>query len=235
MHIAHLGSSGLALSHAGNRLLIDPQSPPDDPTVLTWTETERVAGVRARAPSQLAAAQDVLDWLARPGTAIGTDPVRFAGWTVAALPFSPIPYATPREAMRKTASALRSPRLAFERLRHLAHRPDTPPLALSLSCEGRNVALLGQALHRFTSAPDLERLVKHFHGADVLIAGTDFDDEAATGRLAGAFGAKTVVIADLTGPIRRLLNLPTRPLTAVLSTAPKGTQLLEELQALTIV
>jgi hypothetical protein len=235
MHIAHIGASGLALSHAGARLLIDPQSAPDGPTVLTWTETERVAGVRARAPSELAAAQTVLDWLSRPGTALGAEPVRFAGWTIVALPFAPIPYATPREAVRKALSAVRSPLRALERLRHLARRPHTPPLVLSLTREGRTIALLGQALHRYTSRRDLDRLVQRFHGADVLIAGTDYDDEKATGRHCGAFNAKTVVIADLTGPVRRMLQLPTRPLTTMLRSAPKGTLVLEEFQRLTIV
>lgn len=235
MIITHLGASGLGLRLDGARLLLDPPTAPDAATLLTWTETERVAGVRAVAgglPAAVApltgAAPAVLDWLGVRGVALRPEPVSFDGWTVRAVPYAPIPYATPREALRKTASALRSPLLAATRLRLLVRRPATPPLALSLARDGLVVAVLGQALHRFTSEADVERLVQAFRGADVLVAGTDYDDEQATGTLAGRFGAKTVIIADLTGPVRRMLHLPTRPLHTVLASAPPGTLLLEE-------
>lgn len=235
MILNHLGASGLGLRLGGARLLLDPPTAPGAPTLLTWTETERVAGVRAVTgglPDAVApligAAPAVLDWLGVRGVALRPEPVSFDGWTVRAVPYAPIPYATPREALRKTASAFRSPLQASSRLWRLAQRPVTPPLALSLARDGCMIAILGQALHRFTSAADIDHLVHTFGGADVLIAGTDYDDEEATGTLAGRFGAKTVVIADLTGPVRRMLHLPTRPLSTVLATAPAGTLLLEE-------
>lgn len=235
MILTHLGASGLGIRLGGARLLLDPPRAPDAPTILTWTETERVSGVRAVTgglPDGVApligAAPAVLDWLGVRGVALGPEPVSFDGWTVRAVPYAPIPYATPREALRKTASAFRSPLLASRRLWRLAQRPVTPPLALSVARDGCVVAILGQALHRFTPEADVERLVQTFRGADVLVAGTDYDDEEATGRLAGLFGARTVIIADLTGPVRRMLHLPTRPLHTVLATAPTGTLLLEE-------
>lgn len=235
MILTHIGASGLAIRLGGARLLLDPPRAPDAPTILTWTETERVAGVRAVTgglPDAVApligAAPAVLDWLGVRGVALGPEPVSFAGWTVRAVPYAPIPYATPREGVRKMLSAFRSPLQASSRLWRLAQRPVTPPLALSLARDGFVVAVLGQALHRFTPEPDVERLVSAFRGAEVLIAGTDYDDEEATGRLAGRFGARTVIIADLTGPVRRVLHLPTRPLSTVLASAPAGTLLLEE-------
>ena len=228
MNITHLGFTGLAIRDGTARLLLDPPAAPDAPTVVTWTETERVSGVRAGPPPALAAAPVVLKWLGVEGVALGAAPVRFGGWVITAAPYDPIPYATPREAMRKTASALRDPRLAVERLGHLFRRPATPPLALSITRAGRVVVVLGQALHRFTPAGELDRLVRMFGGCDVLVVGTDFDDEEAPGRLSGVFGARTVVVADLTGPVRRMLRLPTRPLETVLASAPPGTKLLCE-------
>lgn len=228
MILTHLGYSGLSLQIGSSTLLVDPPTAPHAPTLVTWTERERVAGVRARVPPLLAAAPAVLRWLDRPGVELAEGPTLFAGWAVRAVPYPPIPYATPREALRKTFSALRSPRLALDRLRHTLRRPRTPPLAVEVSREGVRVAFLGQALHRFTSDEALEGFVRAFGGADLLVAGTDYDDEGATGRLACAFGARNTVIADLTGPIRRVLGLPTRPLTTVLATAPSGTRLLAE-------
>ena len=228
MILTHLGASGLGLRLGGARLLLDPPTAPDAPTVLTWTETERIAGVRSGPAPVVGASPTVLAWLGLTGVALQVDPVDVDGWSVRALPYPPIPYATPREGVRKMLSAIRSPLQASSRLRHLVRRPVTPPLALSLARDGCVIVVLGQALHRFTPEADLERLVQAFRGADVLVAGTDYDDEEATGRLAGLFGARTVVIADLTGPVRRMLHLPTRPLHTVLATAPAGTLLLEE-------
>lgn len=228
MILTHLGFSGLSLHLGPATLLVDPPGAPDAPTLVTWTETERVAGVRQRRPPLLAAAPDVLRWLDLPGVATGAAPTPFAGWTVRALPYPPIPYATPREALRKSTSALRNPRLAFSRLRHTLRRPTTPPLAVEVTRDGVRIVLLGQALHRFTPPDALDRLVTAFRGADLLVAGTDYDDEVETGRLACAFDARITVIADLTGPIRRVLGLPTRPLTTVLAASPPGTRLLTE-------
>lgn len=228
MLITHLGWSGLALHHAGARILVDPASPPNAATVVTWTEAERIAGVQALDPPALAAAPAVLAWLGKEGRTLGEAPVELGGWRVTALPYAPIPYATPPEAVRKTMIALQHPVLAARRLRHAIRRPATPPLALLLEAGGLRVALAGQALHRFTTEAAMDALLAFAPSPDILLAGTDFDDEAATGRLAARFNARQVIIADLTGPVRRKLGLPTRPLTASLDEAPRGTHLLEE-------
>lgn len=75
---------------------------------------------------------------------------------------------------------------------------------------------------------ELLTLIQHFQDTDIVIAGSDYDDEAATGHLLGRFSAKQYIVADLIGPIRRKIGLPTRPLQTVLATAPPHTHALQE-------
>ena len=84
--------------------------------------------------------------------------------------------------------------------------------------------LLGQALHRFLAPSERDALVSWAAAADVLIAGTDYDDEQATGTLLHAFDARICVVADLTGAIRRKLGLPVRPLRVAAAASPPGTR-----------
>jgi hypothetical protein len=91
----------------------------------------------------------------------------------------------------------------------------------------RRVALLSQALHRFVRPADLAALVAWAGTVGLVVAGTDYDDEAAAGAMIGAFDARVRVLADLTGAIRRALGLPVRPLSVALAAAPPGTLLLE--------
>lgn len=227
VRVEHLGMSGLRLAWGGASLVVDPPAVVGGPTLITWSETDRVAGVRAGGGDPIAAAPGVLRWLGREGTALeeGRD-VEFAGFTLRATSFRPIPYAVPAEAVRKTLSALRSPVKAAGRLVRLAGRPKDLPLVVEVERAGVRVLLAQQALHRFVDDAARDRLVARHRAPDVLIAGTDYEDELATGTLMGAFGAGVCVLADLIGPVRRYLGLPVRPLETTLATAPPGTRLL---------
>lgn len=226
LDLLHLGWSGLRLVHVGATLDVDPPEPGRAPAVVTWTEAERVRGAR-RALGPVAAAPEVLRWLDLDGIRLEGE-VSIGGFTVRALPYAPIPYATPMEALRKTRSAVLRPGRAFHRLAHTFGRPEVPPLTLSIRVGELRIAYLAQALHRFVGELELERLRRAYAGADVLVAGTDFDDEEATGRLMGRFEARTTVLFDAIGPVRRLLGLPMRPPSVCLAHAPAGTLLLAE-------
>ncbi len=232
MIIEHLGKSGLSIDLDGARLVLDPPRPLSDPAVVTWSEAERVAGLKS---AQTAAGHPaLLAWQGIDGTALLPGvPIEFAGYTICATPFVPIPYATPTEALRKTWASLRHPLLAAHRLSHTLRRPKDPPQTLSIERNGVRVAYLHQALHRFLPDSELKALIEVHRGADVLIAGTDFDDEMATGELMHHFNAKQYVVADLIGPIRGMLRLPTRPLEVTLDVAPPGTIALEEYHCVT--
>ncbi|MFN7143704.1 MAG: hypothetical protein ACK4YP_08020, partial [Myxococcota bacterium] len=220
--VRHLGWSGLLLEIGGAALAVDAPDPVERPLVLTWTERERVAGARA-STGPVAAASEVLAWLGLSGTPLGDAPVTLGGFTVAARPYRPIPYATAPEALRKTRSALRAPTRAAARLGFTLRRPASRPLALRVDRDGVRVVLLGQALHRFHTAAELAALAAWAGPADLVIAGTDYDDEVATGDQLRAFDARVRVVADLTGEIRRALRLPVRPLSVATAAAPRGT------------
>ncbi|MES2640356.1 MAG: hypothetical protein V4850_12765 [Myxococcota bacterium] len=232
IRLDHLGHSGLRVQIGGATLAVDAPVRVDDPLVVTWTERERVAGAVARGKGTggiaLAAAPPVLAWLGLPGTVLGeTWPTSFHGFLLQARPFTPIPYATAPEALRKLWSAVRAPTRAASRVAFTLGRPSTPPLALTIERGGVRVALLSQALHRFLAPADLAALVLWAGPVDLVVAGTDYDDEAATGAMIGAFDARVRVVADLTGSIRRALGLPVRPLEVALRAAPPGTRALE--------
>lgn len=224
IEVTHLGCSGLAITLAGATVATDPPSAGPEPAILTWTETERIAGIGDR---DLAAPAEVLAWLGRRGMPLD-EPAAFAGFDVLATPYVPIPYATREEAVRKALIGLRHPVVAARRLARTLRRPATPPIALTLARDGVRVALLGQALHRFQAPEAVDRLVERHGGADLLIAGADYDDEVALGRLAARFDAGRVVYADLIGPVRRALGLPTRPIEASLPWGPPDARVLRE-------
>lgn len=233
LRIEHLGASGLRVRWSdGATLALDPPEVVQEPVVLTWSEQERTAGVRGGATGELAAHPDLLRWLGRDGTALNAGDAIFGAFHLRTIPYTPIPWATPTEAVRKTLSGLRSPRLAVRRLRYTLRRPADPPLVVEVQHAGTRVLHVGQAIHRFQA--ELAALQERFFGADVLIAGTDFDDEAAVGAGLAGFGAKVNVIVDAVGAVRRILGLPTRPLSVSLTTAPPGTLLLEVGQAVDI-
>lgn len=224
--VEHLGYSGLRLTLDGAALAVDAPRRVEVPLVVTWTERERVEGARL-SEVPLAGAPAVLAWLGRTGTGVfDRFPVRFGGFRLIAREFAPIPYATLPEALRKTWSAVRSPRQAVHRVAFTLKRPDALPLVVRVERAGLRVALLSQALHRFVTPDQLAALVAWTGPVDLAVAGTDYDDEAATGTLLGAFDARDRVIADLTGPIRRDLRLPVRPLDLALAAAPAGTRAL---------
>ncbi len=226
LRVEHLGYSGLRVRWPdGAALVFDPPEVVSEPVVLTWSEQERTAGVRAGAGGDVAAHPELLRWLRRDGVGLSGGDAIVGPFHLRTMPYTPIPWATPIEALRKTLSGLRSPRLAARRLSYTLRRPADPPLIVEVEHAGLRLLHLGQAVHRFQG--ELPVLHEHFYGPEVLIAGADFDDEAAVGAGLGGFAAKTCLIVDTVGSVRRLLGLPTRSLSTSLLTAPPGTLLLE--------
>ncbi len=223
MVLDHLGESGLRVSLGAASVSFDPPRPVEGPVVLTWSEQERVAGARS-STGPLAGHPDNLRFIQREGTAlVPGHPVALGPFTLRSFAYTPIPYAVPAEAVRKTLSALRSPSLAYRRLRHTLRRPGDPPLVVEVTLGTTRLVHLGQSLHRFA---DVTALAAELEGADLAICGTDFEDELATGRLLHAFRARENVVADLVCTVRQRLGLPVRPLALTLHEAPPGTRLL---------
>jgi hypothetical protein len=223
VRVRHLGWSGLAVELDGDTLFVDPPAPVAGPVAVTWTERERVEGAR-RSTGPLAAAAEVLAWLGRPGVPLTETPIPLGDFALSALAYRPIPYATAAEAARKTRSALLAPLTAAGRLAFTLRRVPSAPLALRIDRGERRVVLLGQALHRFRTPEEVAALAAWAGPADIVVAGTDYDDEPAVGEQLSAFDARSHVVADLTGEIRRALRLPVRALSVTVAAAPRGTR-----------
>ncbi len=216
----------MLVEHEGAPLVFDPPpraalppgSPAADPeavALITWQDLGRVAGTRraaaAGARPRVVAAPEVARWLGdvRPETAEVIEGVR-----VEALPYTPIPWATPTEALRKLTAALRHPLRAGGRVARRLHRPAAPPRAYQLTFPDRTrLVHLGCALHANTDPAWLDEARARFGGADWMLAGVDYEDEAAVLELLPSFRPRLLLLTDLINAERASLGLPTRLLT----------------------
>lgn len=224
LRIQHEGFLSLRLERPGRTLRFDPCEPVEDGdiVVLTWTFPEQVDATRQAVSDGLRptvlATRPILDWLAKRGAVDGHDlsagPVSIDGMRLQAFPYTPIPYANRPEAVRKVGSALRNPGRAIGRLaRHLDEARTTPvAVEVDLGDSGR-LLHLNLALHGGTPAAWLSEMQERAHGLRWLLAGVDYDEEAAFVEALVGFPAEHVLVADLVSEIRRKIGLPTRLLT----------------------
>jgi hypothetical protein len=225
LRIVHTGCAGLRLElGSGAVLVIDPAEDPGpvDAIALTWNEAERLQGAveavgSGRQPT-VAARPEIQDWLRRHG-ALLSHPLGhpLAGLHIEAESYTPVPYATPAEALRKARSGLVDPLRAARRLATRARLPAAPPLVLRATLpDGRALVHLNCALHRDTPAPWLDDLAQRWAGADWLLASWDYGEGRAFAERVEAFGAERLLITDLVGQVRQRLGLPvdTRSLVA---------------------
>ncbi|MFH1466042.1 MAG: hypothetical protein ABIO70_16780, partial [Pseudomonadota bacterium] len=106
-------------------------------------------------------------------------------------------------------SSLRGPLRAARRLATRARLPSAPPVALRLTFpDGRVLVHLSCALHQGTPDEWVARVAPAWAGADWLVACWDYGEEPAFRARIRAFGARTLVLADLVGDVRRGLGLP---------------------------
>ncbi len=220
LRLLHRGCASLRIDFGGARAFVfDPCQRPlaDEIVVLTWNEAERLQGLQAawgagEAP-ELVAGQDLLDGLAASGAAT-SPPTTRAQVAIDALPYRPVPYATPAEGARKLGSALRNPLRAAKRLNRRARLPGAQPRIFQLTLPGGARLLhLNCALHGRTEQAWLTRAAARFRGADWVIAAWDYGEEEAFAERIGLFEPRLLIITDLVGQVRGALGLPTGSLT----------------------
>ncbi len=225
LRLAHEGMLSLRLEREGRFVRFDPQYAPggDDIVILTWNWPEHLdatarAVVAGGHPTVVASAE-VLEWLGERGDLeahpLGSgQTVNVDGVTIEAFPYTPIPYATPAEAVRKVQAGVMSPGKAVRRLVKRARAPKAEPLIVKLTLEdGTTIVHLNHALHSGTDEAWLERAVAELGGADYLIAGVDFEEHEAFLSLIGRFAPKLLLVTTLAGEVRRGVGMPVRLLT----------------------
>ncbi len=223
LRIEHEGRNSLRLERRGRTLRFDPIAPPapDDIVVLSWNWPEHLAAtrdaVRAGTAPTVVAHEATLAWLATQG-AVSGQPAPFAvdGVEIEQLAYTPIPWATPREAVHKIASAARRPDRALRRLVQKRGLPEAAPLITQLRfADGARLLHLNLSLHAHTSAAWLDEAVARFGGPEWLVVGVDHGHSDAVLDKVGRFGARHVLFTDLLAETRRSLGLPTELLTPV--------------------
>ena len=227
LRLVHEGMLSLRVERKGRRLRFDPLLPVEagDISILTGAWPEQVDAARAAAAAgqrpTLVAPAALSAHVAQAGPVDDLGPRALIDeLTIESEPYTPIPYATPREALFKARSALLRPDRAAARLLRRARSPRTPPQVTHITFpDGRRLLHLHLALHSGTPADWLDRATARWSGADWLIAGVDHgEDEAVLGHL-GRFSPKKVLLTDLTSEVRRSLGLPTHLLTPTVDTA----------------
>lgn len=219
------GGASLRIERRGRWFRVDPTRPDapwaplgevpcatplrdDEVVLLTAAEPERVeATVEARgrgvAPPVLAQ-PELLAYVGGPGH---TPPAEIDGVAVSFLPYAPAP--VPRaERLRGWVAAARAPRRLLQRVQQ-DKLPAAPPVAFQLRFpDGRRLAYLGLALHSQTPAAWVEQAIAAYGGADWLITGVVEGEQAALAQALPRFAGKRVLVADLTGDLRRAAGLP---------------------------
>lgn len=223
LRIEHEGARSLRLDRRGRRVRIDPIAPPErgEIVVLTGSWPEQVdatmAAVAAGVRPTVVASEAILAWLGEAGELDGhADGASIDGVELRLSPYTPIPYATPKEAVYKVKSALLRPGRAAARLLKRARRPSSAPQVLSLRlADGGHFVHLGCALHDGTPADWLSAAVEAYQGADWLVLGVDHGHGDAVLQAVSEFGARYVLFTDLLAEVRQSLGLPTELLTPI--------------------
>ncbi len=220
LRLTHEGGAAIRLDRPGQSFVFDPIVPPgDDVALVSWYDCDRSIGVeeavKAHQKPEVVADPGVLDWLGRDQLAAHEAPCHIDGVKVDAEPYQPIPWATPTEAVRKLGAALRRPLVASQRMvrRTGLPRAGTPLIWQLTFPDGRRLLHLNNSLHSFADPAWVQMAQQRYRGADWVLCGVDYDEDAAVLEHLPAFEGKVVLVVDLVNQIRQRLGLPTRLLT----------------------
>lgn len=143
-----------------------------------------------------------------------TSPQVVAGVRVASEPYEPIPWATPREAVRKLRAALLNPVTAGERItKRLTETSEKPHVYELTFPDGARLVHLACSLHSGTDPAWLDSARQRYSGADWMIVGVDYEEEAAVLEHLPGFSPGVLMLTDLINDERSKLGMPTRLLT----------------------
>lgn len=223
LRIEHEGRNSLRLERPGRTLRFDPLDAPsaDDIVALSWNWPEHLEGTARAAEAgenpTVLAHENTLAWLSARGPITGhAAAVEVDGLGLEQLAYTPIPGATPVEALHKAASALRRPDRAVKRLLRKRRLPDVAPVITHVRFpDGAGLLHLNLSLHRDTSADWLDEVVARFGGPEWLIVGVDHGHGDAVLELLPRFQARYVILTDLLAETRRELGLPVELLTPI--------------------
>ena len=220
LRLEHRGCSHLHVEHHTGALDFDPCSPPgrDATALLTWNEQERAQGIlqalRQGEPPTVVSSERLLVWLGphSDGSTLAP-PAEIGGLRVEATPYQPVPYVDMKEGLLKVRSAMRNPWRAARRIGNRLATPSAWPLVYKITFPGGDTLVhLNCALHRWTEQAWLAEARREYHGATWLVAGVDHDQHDAFASMIAPFEPEHLILADLTGDVRRSLDLPTQPL-----------------------
>ena len=226
LRLAHEGQLSLRIEREGRWLRFDPVNAPgsDDIVLLTWNWPEHLDGTVAAVESgvrpTVVGPEAVVSWLKAKGDLEGsTGPASgfetvIDGVRIEAFAYTPIPYATPAEAVRKVQAGMLHPGSAVRRLVKRARAPKAEPLVYKLTFpDGSVLAHLNHALHSGTSEAWLTDAVRRLGKVDWLIAGVDFEEHEAFLATIERFEARNLLVTTLAGEVRRNAGMPVKLLT----------------------
>ncbi len=223
LRVVHEGLLSLCLERRGRPVRFNPRHPPaaGDIVVLDWCWPEHLRAAQAAAAAgqrfDVVAPEAVGRWLVDQG--LPADRVHGSGCRIDGVsfdqqPYQPIPWATPIEGVRKLRSAVVQPARAARRLASHRGLPSCAPQVTALRlADGGRLLHLNLSLHRGTPDDWLSRLADAQGGADWVLVGCDFEEDAAIAARLPRLAARTILVVDLVGEVRRAIGMPTALLT----------------------
>lgn len=223
LRLEHEGMLSLRVRCAGRTLRFDPRYPPtdDDLVVLTWAWPEHLhataAAFAAGACPHVLAPQPVLDWLVSqgaPADKLHSESLTVDGIGLRLQSYTPIPWASSDEALRKARSAITRPDRALRRLALKRGLPASQPQIVLVDLpDGGRLAHLNLSLHQNTPQDWLATLLPQLRGVDWVLLGADYGEQAAIERLLPTLDVGRIMLVDLLSQVRVALGMPTELLT----------------------
>jgi len=221
LRIQHPEYAEIRLERKGRFLRIDPVEPPaeDEVVVLTSSAPHRARGtveaLKEGRKLTVVASAAVLEWLRGLGTIDGhTFPATVDGLTIDGIPYAAAPTARPLSHMFRASVAGARAGTTLKRLSEQVRFPTTEPHAVEVLLEdGGRMVHLDLALHRGTDPDWLGRAAARFTGAEWLLVGIPWGEGEGVVQHVGRFGAKRVLLTELSNAERRESGLPTELVT----------------------
>ena len=192
----------------------------DDVVVLLGGWPEQLSGVLEHLENKrychVVAPRVLLDWLKEQGWPLEKlhDRWELDGFIVELETYSPIPWLTLGEAVRKGLSSFRNPIAPLVRLRaHLQSPVVKPQMAWVTFPSGKQLAHLNCSIHKRQSSAWLNSLVERASQQTWVLVGADYEEYETCFEAMSQIQAEHVLLTDLVGDYRRQAGLPSSLLT----------------------
>lgn len=222
LRLEHLGFSHIRMDWTSGTVHFNPITSvdSDDVCVVLGGWPEQIAGMLEHLSSRVfchvVAPQVLNDWLVEQGWPQEKLHTRWEqdGLLIDLEAYTPIPWMTVKEALRKGISTLRNPVAPLLRLRaHLANPIVKPHMAWITFPSGKQLAHLNCVFHQRQEPNWLNHVIQRASESTWVLVGADYEEYEACFQSMSRIQSEHVLLTDLVGDYRRQAGLPSALLT----------------------